>query len=85
MNPPPLPPTPPGADSENLSGALGAPPGSGLGRIVLHNRSGGSANNIDRTYTVNLSNEPLDGTWKLRVNDNYDNDTGRIDSWSITF
>ena len=61
---------------------LVAPDGS---VYVLHNRSGGSANNIDRTYTVNLSNEPLDGTWKLRVNDNYDNDTGRIDSWSITF
>ena len=61
---------------------LVAPDGS---VYVLHNRSGGSANDIGRTYTVNLSGEPLDGTWKLRVNDNYDNDNGRIDSWSITF
>jgi PKD repeat protein/murein tripeptide amidase MpaA len=52
---------------------------------VLHNRSGGSADNINTTYTVNLSTEALNGTWKLRVNDNASGDTGRIDSWSITF
>ena len=51
---------------------------------VLHNRSGGSADNINQTYTVNLSGEPINGTWKLRVNDNAGGDTGRIDSWSIT-
>ncbi|MFC0676569.1 M20/M25/M40 family metallo-hydrolase [Lysobacter korlensis] len=52
---------------------------------ILHNRSGGSADNIATTYTVNLSSEPLNGTWKLRVNDNYAGDTGRIDSWGVTF
>ncbi len=52
---------------------------------VLHNRSGGSADNIIQTYTVNLSTEALNGTWNLRVNDNATADTGRIDSWSITF
>ena len=52
---------------------------------VLHNRSGGSADNINTTYTVNLSTELLNGTWKLRVNDNYRGDTGYIDSWSLTF
>ncbi|MFD0726507.1 proprotein convertase P-domain-containing protein [Lysobacter brunescens] len=52
---------------------------------VLHNRTGGSADNINQTYTVNLSSEPLNGTWTLRVNDNAGGDTGRIDSWSITF
>jgi serine protease len=52
---------------------------------VLHNRTGGSADNINTTYTVNLSTEALNGTWKLRVNDNAGGDTGRIDSWSITF
>jgi leucyl aminopeptidase len=52
---------------------------------VLHNRSGGSADNINKTYTVNLSSEPLNGSWRLRVNDNASSDTGRIDSWSITF
>jgi carboxypeptidase T len=52
---------------------------------VLHNRSGGAADNINRTYTVNLSTETLNGTWKLRVNDNANGDTGYINSWSITF
>ncbi len=52
---------------------------------VLHNRSGGSADNINTTYTVNLSSEALNGTWRLRVNDNAGGDTGYIDSWSITF
>tara|TARA_R110002020_G_scaffold37705_5_gene113694 strand:+ start:13367 stop:15577 length:2211 start_codon:yes stop_codon:yes gene_type:complete len=51
----------------------------------LHNRSGGSANNIVGTYTVNLSSEALNGTWKLRVNDNAGGDTGYINSWSVTF
>ncbi len=52
---------------------------------VLHNRSGGSADNINQTYSVNLSTEALNGTWTLRVNDNANGDVGRIDSWSITF
>jgi serine protease len=60
---------------------LVAPDGS---VYVLHNRSGGSADNINRTYTVNLSNEAINGTWKLRVNDNSVGDTGVLDSWSIT-
>lgn len=51
---------------------------------VLHNRSGGSADNINTTYTVNLSSELINGTWKLRVNDNATYDTGYINSWSIT-
>ena len=61
---------------------LVAPDGS---VYVLHNRTGGSADNIVQTYTVNLSSEALNGTWNLRVNDNANADTGRIDSWSITF
>ncbi|MBN7136636.1 hypothetical protein A7A76_17960 [Lysobacter enzymogenes] len=51
----------------------------------ISNRSGGSADNITGTFTFNLSSEPLNGTWKLRVNDNANADTGRIDKWSITF
>ena len=51
----------------------------------IHNRTGGSADNVTGTFTKNLSSEALNGTWKLRVNDNASQDTGRIDSWSITF
>ena len=43
---------------------LVAPDGS---TYPLHNRSGGSTDNLDQTYTVNLSAEPRNGTWKLRV------------------
>jgi len=51
----------------------------------IHNRSGSSTDNINRTVTLNLSTEPLNGAWKLRVNDNASQDTGYINSWSITF
>jgi serine protease len=51
----------------------------------IHNRTGGGADNINKTVTLNLSSEALNGTWKLRVNDNANADTGRIDSWSVTF
>ena len=51
----------------------------------LHNRTGGSADNIIQTFTVNLSSEALNGTWNLRVRDAANGDVGRIDSWSVTF
>ncbi len=61
---------------------LVAPDGS---VYVLHNYAGGNADNINQTYTVNLSGEALNGTWNLRVNDNAANDVGYINSWSVTF
>ncbi|MDI9238981.1 proprotein convertase P-domain-containing protein [Lysobacter sp. LF1] len=51
----------------------------------IHNRTGGSTDNVNKTVTLNLSSEPLNGTWKLRVNDNAAGDTGYISSWSVTF
>ncbi len=51
----------------------------------LHNRSGGSTDNINKTYTVNASSEAANGTWKLRVNDNAAQDVGKIDKWSLQF
>ncbi|MER7518618.1 S8 family peptidase [Streptomyces sp. NPDC126499] len=47
--------------------------------------TGGSADNINTTYTVNASSEVANGTWKLRVTDNANYDTGRIDSWALQF
>ncbi|HEY0699152.1 MAG TPA: trypsin-like serine protease [Micromonospora sp.] len=61
--------------------SLVAPDGSAY---VLHNRSGGSADNINTTYTVNLSSEARAGTWRLRVQDAASLDTGYIDSWTLT-
>ena len=51
----------------------------------IHNRTGSSTDNINKTMTLNLSTELLNGTWKLRVNDNAGGDTGYINSWSVTF
>lgn len=51
----------------------------------IHNRTGGGTDNVSGTFTFDLSSEPLNGVWRLRVNDNASLDTGRIDTWSITF
>ncbi len=49
----------------------------------LQNRSGGSADNINQTYSRNLSGELANGTWNLRVRDAATYDTGYIDSWTL--
>ncbi|MFK0209900.1 M28 family metallopeptidase [Streptomyces sp. NPDC004290] len=51
----------------------------------LHNRAGGSADNINQTYTVNASSEVANGVWKLRVQDKASADTGYINSFKLTF
>ncbi|MET9321590.1 M4 family metallopeptidase [Streptomyces sp. NPDC003038] len=51
----------------------------------LRNRSGGSADNIVQTFTVNASAEVAAGVWKLRVADLASLDTGYINSWKLTF
>ncbi|MFD4920282.1 M28 family metallopeptidase [Streptomyces goshikiensis] len=51
----------------------------------LHNRSGGSADNLVQTYTVNASSEVANGVWKLQVKDAAAQDVGYINSWKITF
>ncbi|MFE6332789.1 M4 family metallopeptidase [Streptomyces sp. NPDC057806] len=47
--------------------------------------TGGSADNINTTYTVNASSEVANGVWQLRVQDNAAVDTGYINSWKLTF
>ncbi|WP_432095393.1 M4 family metallopeptidase [Streptomyces sp. bgisy100] len=44
-----------------------------------------SAADVKTTYTVNASSEAASGTWKLKVQDVYSVDTGRINSWKLTF
>ncbi|GHE47536.1 M28 family peptidase [Streptomyces vinaceus] len=51
----------------------------------LHNRSGGSADNLVKSYTVNASSEVANGVWNLRVKDGAAQDTGYVNSWKITF
>ncbi|MGW0707171.1 S8 family peptidase [Streptomyces sp. NPDC002643] len=47
--------------------------------------SSDSADNVNTTYTVNASTETANGTWKLRVQDVASADTGRLNSWKLTF
>jgi len=47
--------------------------------------SSDSADNVIATYTVNASGETANGTWKLRVQDTAAQDTGRVNSWKLTF
>lgn len=43
-----------------------------------------SADNVHETYTVNLSTEnPKNGSWRLRVQDVFSQDVGYIDTWSL--
>ncbi|MGC2998126.1 M4 family metallopeptidase [Streptomyces sp. G35A] len=51
----------------------------------LRNRTGGSADNINQTFTVNASSEAANGTWQLRVQDRAQYDTGYISGWKLTF
>ena len=50
----------------------------------LHNFEGGSADNINKLYTVDLSGETMNGTWKLRVQDRATYDAGTLNGWSLT-
>ncbi|MET9835844.1 S8 family serine peptidase [Streptomyces sp. NPDC006385] len=62
---------------------LVAPDGTSF-RLKAANSSD-SADNVTTTYTVNASAEAANGTWKLRVQDTAAQDTGRINSWKLTF
>ncbi|SDY20745.1 Serine protease, subtilisin family [Micromonospora pattaloongensis] len=42
------------------------------------------ADNVNATYTVNVSGEAADGTWRLQVRDVYSGDTGFVDTWTLT-
>ena len=51
----------------------------------LHNRSGGSSNNINQTYVVDAGSAGSLGTWQLKVSDRARVDTGYIDRFKIVF
>ena len=40
--------------------------------------------NVNTTYSVNLSSEAANGTWRLQVRDVYGGDTGYINTWTLT-
>nr|WP_083888868.1 M4 family metallopeptidase [Actinoplanes missouriensis] len=43
-----------------------------------------SADNVNTTYTANLSAEAANGTWRLKAQDSYSRDTGYINTWTLT-
>ena len=68
-----------------------APPAAtGVSPIVLHNRSGGNADNLNRSYNATTTPElaqlvgksPV-GKWELRVTDNATQDRGNILRFAI--
>ncbi|MEV5736497.1 M4 family metallopeptidase [Streptomyces sp. NPDC052292] len=58
---------------------------SGTSYRLKNFSSSDSADNVQATYTVNASSESANGTWKLKVQDQATYDTGKINSWKLTF
>jgi subtilisin family serine protease len=61
---------------------LVAPDGSTY--ALKSSSSSDSTDNVDTTYTANVSSEAADGTWQLKVQDVYSADTGYINTWTLT-
>ncbi|MDF5653035.1 proprotein convertase P-domain-containing protein, partial [Vibrio parahaemolyticus] len=55
------------------------------GEVVLHNNTGGSANDIKNTFQADFSGFEWQGTWELKAVDSARRDTGTINSWTLTF
>lgn len=71
----------------DLRVVLSSPSGTA---VVLHDRNGGSANDLRRTYEVGstpalggFAGEPIQGTWTLRVQDLARADVGRLERWAL--
>ncbi|SFL28270.1 S8 family serine peptidase [Lysobacter sp. cf310] len=62
-----------------------APDGSVYNLFNRPNTNDGTDHVIITDRVVNLSSEPLNGAWKLRVADRAQFDVGYINSWSVTF
>jgi hypothetical protein len=66
----------------DLTVSLIAPNGT---QWVLRQREGGSADNINETYTVDASGIDSTGVWNLKVQDTLSLFSGYIDSWTLQF
>ena len=58
--------------------------------VILHDKTGGSADNVVETYTAattaalgNLTGQPINGTWRLSVSDRVGQDVGKLNSWRV--
>jgi Zn-dependent metalloprotease len=61
---------------------LVAPDGSSY--RLKNSSSADSVDNVNTTYTANVSSEAGNGAWQLKVQDVYARDTGSINSWTLT-
>ena len=52
---------------------------------VLHNREGGSANNLELEVELPLSMNSISGDWQLKIQDLANRDTGSLQNWSLGF
>ncbi|MEO1655160.1 MAG: proprotein convertase P-domain-containing protein, partial [Bacteroidota bacterium] len=71
----------------DLSLHITSPQGTQIG---LHSRTGGSANNLIKKYSLlntpelnTLKGENISGNWKLHIDDRADVDTGKLNQWGI--
>jgi len=52
--------------------------------VVLHNRDGGSADNIVKSWDLSaFDGENAQGTWSLSIDDNVAADTGTLNNWGL--
>lgn len=58
--------------------------------VLLHNRTGGSTDNLIKTYTLLntvslqvLSGHEINGNWKLRISDRAAVDQGKLNRWAL--
>ena len=52
--------------------------------IVLHNKTGGSADDVKKTFDVpSLAGKPAGGAWTLKVQDLAAQDVGTLNTWSL--
>lgn len=52
---------------------------------ILHDNTGGSASDIVKTFTVDMSGTDSVGNWTLKAIDSARRDTGTINSWELSF
>ena len=51
---------------------------------TVHNRSGGSIDDIDQEYTPDFEGKSIAGTWTLRISDAASSDSGTLNDWTLT-
>ncbi|MDH1469808.1 S8 family serine peptidase [Shewanella sp. GD03713] len=52
---------------------------------TLHSNTGAGADNINKSYTVDMTGVESSGVWKLKAVDSGRGDVGYIDSWELKF